>query len=360
MVNRPMSQRATLGKKAASLLRSPLSHFVLAGITFFVIRGLWLATPDRLMIEIRRSEIAETLSGFEAQVGRKASPEEKRALENQIVEKMLWLAQAKALGLHRSDPVVRQRLLQNMRFLESGPTKGNDDVLLEWAYELEMESSDPLVQRRLIDRVKALLGAGVRSEMPSESELRTFYRKNTMRWTEPPRLDFSHVFFSRDKRRERTVDDADTVFQLLRDELSFSESATRRGDPFLSGHQLRNASPTQIVARLGPALDAGIRNAPIMQWIGPVESTFGFHLVWIHRRIDTGVLPYDEVRLRVLEEWYEEEIRLTLQRELTRHRAEVEIRILDDLGEGTSASERRDQDIPLSAGMTEHGSSTTN
>jgi len=329
MVNRPMSQRVVLRKKAAARIRSPLSHFVLVGLAFFVIRGLWVATPDRMTIEVRRSDIAETVSAFESQVGRTASPQEKRALESQIIEKRLWLAQAKALGLHHSDPVVRRRLIQNMRFLEATQTHESDNVLLERAFELEMESSDPVSQRRLVDRVKALLEAGVRSERPSESDLRTFYQENAERWTEAPRLDFSHVFFSRDKRRERTAADADVVFQHLTDEGAFLEAATRRGDPFLSGHDLRNASPTQIVARLGPAFGAEIQNVAIMQWTQPIESVFGVHLVWIHKRVDARVSPYAEVRMRVLEDWYEEETRQTQQREITRHRARVEIRMLD-------------------------------
>ena len=330
MVNPRINPRVTLGDKAALLIRSPLTHFVALGIAFFVIRTLWMVTPDQMLIEVRRSEILQTLSEFEAQVGRMASLEEKRALESQIIEKKLWLAQAKALGLHQTDPVVRQRLILNMRFLEPAESQADDDVLLERAFELGMESSDPLVQRRLVDRAKALVRAGIRSRTPSQSDLRTFHQENAEPWAEPPRLDFSHVFFSRDKRASETADDAEAAFHRLRDEGSFSESATSRGDPFLSGHHLRNASPTQIVARLGPGFSTWIQNAAIMQWTGPVESAFGFHLVWIHKRIDARVPAYEEVQVRVLEAWYEEETRQALARELTRHRTRVEIRMFDE------------------------------
>jgi hypothetical protein len=327
-----------LGERAALMMRSPLSHFVLVGLGLFIVQGLWTSSagPDRMRIDIRRSEIVESISDFEAGVGRIASNDERRALEDQIIEKALWLAQAKALGLHRTDPVVRQRLIQSMRLLETGAGVG-EDALLARALKLEMESSDPVLQRRLIDRVQALLRAGVRSQTPSDRELRTHYEENVRLWREPALLDLSHVYVSRDERSAKSAAD---VFQILTAEGSYSESAAERGDRFLSGHHLRSASPAQIAARLGPRLAAATRNAPTMKWIGPVESSFGLHLVWIHKRVDSGVPHYEAIRTRVLENWFEQEAGRRLRRELARHRANADIRILDDLDDHSSANGR--------------------
>ena len=310
------------------------------GLALFFVRGIWMATPDRATLEIPRSEIADSISAYETQIGRPATDEEKRGLEDQIIESALWLAQARALGLHRSDSVVRRRLIQNMRFLDEAGTL-EEDALVDRAFELGLDSSDDVVRRRLIDRVQALLRAGIRSRTPAESDLRRYYSENADRWSQPALLDLSHIYFSRDKRRESTQKDADALLQVLIEQDTFSETAIQSGDPFLSGHRLRNVSSRQIGARLGPEFEAGTQNAETGRWIGPVESTFGSHLIWIHQRVPERIPDFEEIRSRIREHWFEEETRHALRREIDRYRLNVEIRIIQD-AEDSHIGGRRD------------------
>jgi len=311
------------------LLRSPLIHFLLAGALLFVIEAAWSRAPETPVVVVKQSEIGERVAAFELQMGRAASPEEARSIESQVVDDALWLEQAFALGLLEIDPVVRQRLLLNMRFLE-GESEESDEVLLSRAIELGMDRSDTVVQRRLIDRTQAILRARVRAEPPDVSTLAAHFQANAERWRQPALLDLSHVYFSRDKRTEAAEGDAQKLLAQLGSEPTSVDEAIRSGDPFLAGHRLRGASPARIVARLGPTFASGVETSPVGRWIGPIESAFGVHLVWIHERKESRVPELAEVEKRVLEDWIEEESRRTLRDYLVRRREAVEVRIVDD------------------------------
>jgi hypothetical protein len=311
------------------VLRAPLVHFLALGALLFVLQMGFRGDPPTYSVEVPRSEVAERIEAFALQVGRPPNADEARALEEQAVEDALWLDQAFAVGLPEIDAVVHQRLVQNMRFLDP-ETKESDEALYARAVELGMERSDTVVRRRLIDRIQAVVRARVRGEPIDEAALRQFFDANAERWREPMLLDLTHVYLSRDKRRERADADAAALRSKLEKESTPAQAAIALGDPFLGGHTLRGATPTRIASRLGPDFADALRDAQPGRWLGPIESAFGPHLVWIDRRIESRIPPFDEIRQRVLDDWLEERTREALRAEAVRLRAGVEVRWIDD------------------------------
>ena len=323
------------------MLRSPLLHFMLIGALLFGLQRIGSVVPEASIVEVRRSQIDEGIAAYQKQMGREATSDEARSIENQAIENALWLEQAWGLGLHRTDPIVRQRLILNMRFLE-GESDASEDELVRQAIELGMDRSDTVVQRRLVDRIQAMIRAGVRSRSADDVILRKHYENTASRWREPILLDLTHVYFSRDKRGEATWANAAAMLQKLTEERIDPVAAIVLADSFLSGHQLRGANPNRIVARLGPTFAAGVEDAEILRWVGPVESAFGAHLVWIHERIASRIPPFDEVRRRVLDDWIEQETRRALRAQIARHRRVVEVRLIEDHARASQSIERRE------------------
>ncbi|MBK7947640.1 MAG: peptidyl-prolyl cis-trans isomerase [Deltaproteobacteria bacterium] len=311
------------------MLRAPLLHFLALGALLFFLQTGFGREPERRSIEVSRSEVAERIEAFALQVGRAASPDEARALEDQVVEDALWLDQAFAVGLPEIDSVVHQRLVQNMRFLDP-ETEETDEALYARAVELGMERSDTVVRRRLIDRIQAVVRARVRGEPVDEAALQAYFEANGERWREPVLLDLTHVYLSRDRRGERADADAAALRAKLERESIAPEAAVALGDPFLGGHTLRGASPVRIASRLGPGFADALKEAEAGRWLGPVESAFGPHLVWIERRVESRIPPFVAIRERVLDDWLEERTREALRAEATRLRAGVEVRWLED------------------------------
>jgi hypothetical protein len=319
------------------VLRAPLFHFlVIGGLLFALQTAFGRESEAPRVVEVSRSDVAERIEAFALQVGRPADPEEVQALERQAIEDAVWLDQAFAVGLPEIDAVVHQRLVQNMRFLDPD-TQESDAALYARAVELGMERSDTVVRRRLIDRIQAVVRARVRSAPVDEGALRRYYEANAERWREPVLLDFSHVYLSRDKRGAHADADAAALLARIEREGLAPEAAIALGDPFLGGHDLRGATPTRIASRLGPDFADAMADAGPGRWLGPIESAFGPHLVWVDRRIESRIPDYDELRQRILDDWLEERTREALREEVARLRAGVEVHWIEDVGDGRAS-----------------------
>lgn len=318
------------------MLRAPLFHFLaLGGLLFALQSAVGRESDEARIVEVSRSEVAERIEAFALQVGRTAGPDEVAALERQAIEDAVWLDQAFRVGLPEIDAVVHQRLVQNMRFLEPD-TPESDEALYRRAVELGMERSDTVVRRRLIDRIQAVVRARVRAAPVDEGALRRYFEENAERWREPVLLDFTHVYLSRDKRGARSDADAKALLARIERERLPPDAAVALGDPFLGGHALRGATPTRIASRLGPDFAEALADAQPERWLGPVESAFGPHLVWIDRRVESRIPAYTEIRQRVLDDWLEEQTREALREEASRLRAGVEIRWIEDMNAGSA------------------------
>src|SRR5262245_52323295 len=115
--------------RGRQILREPLLHFLLAGAVLFGIFHLVnpvardplsdkTITVDKeglLNFLQYRSKAFET-EYFTQQLDA-MSPEERQSLVDQYVEEEMLYREAKALGLEQGDYVIRQRLVQKMRYL---------------------------------------------------------------------------------------------------------------------------------------------------------------------------------------------------------------------------------------------------
>jgi len=114
------------------------------------------------------------------------------ALIDRAVDEEVLHREALRLGLHRADPVVGRRLVQNMRFVAADAGAGSDAALLREALELDMARRDVVVRRRLIERMSALLAAAAPEPSPEES--RAFVRRHPERFSSSDKLRLSYRF----------------------------------------------------------------------------------------------------------------------------------------------------------------------
>ncbi len=203
--------------------------------------------------------------------------------------------EALRLGLDRSDPVVRDRLLANLRFTGADPG-ASDEALLREAGELGMVQDDVVVRRRLVQAMELRLEAAARGHAPSDGELAAFVAENPGRFGRPARWRFAHVLSS----IERHATDTRAVAERLRSSLVASgtgpEGASSRGDPFLLGNRYGPASEGQIASAFGKELAHGIAATEPGRWSEPLPSPYGWHVVWVEERLPARPPELAEVR----------------------------------------------------------------
>ena len=305
-------------------LGSPLVHFiVLGGLLFFAQRFFFAPEPE-VVIRLTPQDIAALEKGWLERNGQAPDARLLQALIDSEIRDELLLREARDMGWHLTDGIVQRRLLQNQRFLEEDQDV-SDEALLERAFDQGMDRTDLVVRRRLLERMRLLIASKVRAKPPSDADLEAYLAENSDLFRRPERVALSHVFLSRDSRREGLQADAEALAETLRGEAIGPDSANEWGDPFLLSHQIQLSSESSIARQYGPEFASEVLSAPIGRWSDPIASSYGAHLVWIRERSESEIPALAEIRRRVENEWLREREQAELVAHTARLRQEAEI-----------------------------------
>jgi hypothetical protein len=247
------------------LLREPLVHFLLLGAMLF---GVFALVGERGSVRTGQIVVTPghiehlTVSFTRTWQRPPTAPELTGLIEDYIREEVLY-REAVAMGLDRDDTIVRRRLRQKLEFLTE-----------------ETAETVP----------------------PSDAELQAFLQQHADAFRVEPRLAFQHVYLS----RERRGDAADAAARELLAQLTTGATATDTaalGDPFLLPHAFVLLSRNEITRLFGDTFATQLQHLELSRWVGPIESAYGLHLVFIHERTDGRLPALAEVRQAVQREW---------------------------------------------------------
>lgn len=253
-------------------LRDPLLHFAAAGALLFAVYA-WLnpATPGSdaasRQVRIGAGEVKWLVTTWQRQWGREPTQEELRDLVSNLLKEELLSREAREMRLDENDTIVRRRLAQKLEF-----------VLQDTARQGE----------------------------PSEAELRRFYQASPKPFLTQPRVSFSQVYFSRERRKDAARDAAAALPKLVG---ASPAEAARMGDRLLVETEFRDADPQTVAAAFGPQFARAVFELQPGRWHGPLESGYGLHLVRIAVMQAERQRDFADVRPQVLERWREQQQR---------------------------------------------------
>jgi hypothetical protein len=268
----------------------PLLRFAVLGALLFAFERAFLREPPQPVPVRVPLERVEALREEALRMGAAQDEAALAALVQAEVDDELLYRRAREQGLLRDDPVVFQRLVQNLRFAGADPSRDDASLYAE-ALELGLDRSDPVVRRRLVQRMRlALEGAALAGE-PSEDELRSRYREDAARYQQPARTRFAQLYFARGHERE-----ARAALAELRAGQVPPAQAVARGEPFLHPFAQPAQADAELAARFGREFADALAGLPAGSWQGPVPSAYGQHLVYIEERTPAGQAPFESVR----------------------------------------------------------------
>lgn len=257
----------------ALVARSRIAIFFAAGAALFFLSPRPAATSHIVLT-------SEALAAMHAaQAGREGRPLSAQALADldaQAVDDEVLYREALRLGLDRSDPVVRQHLIQKMLLLA-------EDL-------------------------------GGASRPATDDELRSWFEKNPARWRTPEQLSLYQVFF-RSEAAARAIDPARATRAAL----------AEKGDAFPLPREVR-ASAEQLTASYGADFVERVRRVPVGTFEA-IPSRYGWHLVQVVAHDEAGQASFEEVRpevaLAFARERREQVVRSFLARARERYSIEV-------------------------------------
>jgi PPIC-type PPIASE domain len=313
------------------VLRHPVGHFAVIGAVLFALRGtMQRAVEDvpaaamRAPVVISAERIRLMQADFEQRWGTPPTPPQLRAIVERAIEEDILYREARLLALGFGDGSVRRRLVEKARAVTRRRVYTTDELYQE---ALALGLDDDLVIRRLLAEKMRLFLQQEPGDAPiPEAAMVEYMQRNRARFVQPETITLTHVFFSRNKRRERLAADAAAASTVLVGQPP-SSAVVELSDPFPLGHQLRAYAPRQLIARFGkPFADQVLAMQP-GSWSAPLVSPYGLHLVWVHQHEPERLPSLETVRETVALAVMRERAARNLQTGLARLRNLYDVRV---------------------------------
>jgi parvulin-like peptidyl-prolyl isomerase len=166
-----------------------------------------------------------------------------------------------------------------------------------------LDKDDTIVKRRMAQKVQFLAEDVAAAHEPSTEELKTWFAKNAEKFALPSRVTFRHVFFGFDKRGQSAQKDAAAALQKLTGQPVNSPLAAAAADAFMFEDYYADRTAEQLAKEFGPTFAVGIFQLKPGVWAGPIESGYGWHLVFIDSIIPGRIPGFEEVEPDVHTAW---------------------------------------------------------
>ena len=221
-------------------MKYKVSIFFIIGLTIYLI-DIGLNSYDEKEIYISDQEIISLVAAWKSQVGRNPNDDEIARIINNLVEEEILYREALKLGLDRDDRIIKRRLAQKISFLK--------------------QESIP--------------------DSPSNDDLIEYFNKNNDKYFIDSKYTFSHYFFSSENNSyERSL----KAYRDLLNNISINS------DPFFLGKNFVDVSVRKIKSEFGQDFSSNFINVELNKWLGPLESPFGHHILYVTNYTE-GYLP---------------------------------------------------------------------
>ena len=257
------------------MLKDPLAHFLLLGLGLFAVFA-WVskdegANDDRV-IDVDRAALLsyvqyharafspEAATGY---LDARSEDEVDNIVDAYVREEALY-REALALGMDRTDHVIKHRLVQSIEFI-------TDDLAL-------------------------------RTTEVSDADVVAYFEANRERYAIEPTVTFTHVFFNTERHGHDTAREMarNKLAELKGDRVPFA-GAPGHGDRFLYLVNYVERTADLVASHFGQAMAEAVFELAVDEgnWVGPVESSYGHHLVLLTGRSEGGTPELAEVEVRV-------------------------------------------------------------
>jgi hypothetical protein len=246
-------------------LREPLVHFLALGALVFVVfhfaanRGE--APEGRIVVSVGKVE--QLVTGFSRTWHRPPSPQELDGLVEDYIREEVLYREALAMGLDKDDTIVRRRMRQKLEFLTEDATA---------------------------------------AVSPTDQDLQDWLDKHPDKFRAEAKWAFRQVYFSADRHGESATAAASKALAKLTG-AGKKIDASELGDATLLPHELALSRLDEIASAFGDEFARQIPQLQTDRWAGPVQSPYGWHLVYVSERTEGRSRPLAEVREAVQREW---------------------------------------------------------
>ena len=185
--------------------------------------------------------------------------------------------------------------------------KVREEVLYREALAMGLDKDDTIVKRRMAQKMQFLAEDVAAAHEPSTAELKAWFEKNSNKFALPSRYSFRHLYFSPDKRGKNAQEDAAKALAKIAGQPEDSKLAASLGDQFMFQDYYGDRAPEAIAKEFGPQFAVALEKLKPGSWQGPIESGYGWHLVFVDTVIPGRIPAFEEMEPDVKTAWLGEQ-----------------------------------------------------
>jgi peptidyl-prolyl cis-trans isomerase C len=226
------------------LIKSHVFWFVVLGIVIFVIDEQISDPLDMIVVDAALEGQVAAL--WASQIQREPTEAEIASLVDDWVVEEIWRRESMRLNLAEEDEIIRRRMIQKMQFIA----------------EQEAELA------------------------PTVEDLQAYYEANQEKYEVLSSVSFEQLLFqSRD---------------VAISALNAGESIADLAQSSMQSRMNARQSPLQVASTFGPEFTRSLNSYDVSSnWQGPIQSTFGWHLVRLLEINSSSVAPFEDIRVTV-------------------------------------------------------------
>lgn len=250
-----------------TFLREPLVHFLALGAVVFVLFHFNANrdTPVDGKIVVNPGKLEQLMTGFSRTWHRPPSQQEIDALIEDYIREEVLYREALAMGLDKDDTIVRRRMRQKLEFL-------TEDASI--------------------------------AAHPTDQDLQRWLDNHPDNFRVGPAIAFTQVYFNASRRGDGAFVAASKALARMNG-AGKDIAASDFGDTTMLPRELPLSSIGEIARVFGGDFAQQLVQLAAGQWAGPIQSGYGWHLVYVSERTEGGSRPLAEVREAVRREWIE-------------------------------------------------------
>ena len=204
--------------------------------------------------------------------------------------------------------------------------KVQQEILYREALAMGLDKDDEIVKRRMAQKMQFLAEDVAAAREPTTAELRSWFEKNSAKFAQPPPAELpASVLLARPARRARARRCGAGAREARRP--AGGREARERRSPTRSCSRTTTATARPTISARNSDRRSRWRSPSFApgSWQGPIESGFGWHLVFVDTVIPGRVPAFEEIEPDVKTAWLGEQKALAWEKAYKEMRAKYTV-----------------------------------
>lgn len=248
--------------------KQPVIQFMIIGVVMFLVQTYIInadtdTTEDDYKIYLTAGEVKSMEEVWTSKWQRPPTEIEMKGMVNQRVEEAILFREAKKIGLDKNDNIIRQRMAQKLEFLTNDLVKP-DSVSIE--------------------------------------EVKLYFTENTNQYTTPANITMIQLFVNPKNYGDSLDKEIATRLAKLNRMDPASPKIAELGDQFSLQTYYPDKPHLEFAKLYGSDFATRIFELETEKWVGPVNSQYGAHLVYIMNKNPALITEFNTIKELVTED----------------------------------------------------------